>query len=256
MALTATARQGFEVERYVQPHEILYVMGDPGDTYTNGDAVVSTVGEGVVDPAAAGETIVGTVAKTTVCPAATVAAPLPADFNPAFDSESNRCLIPIRSAVPPGTPVYLATFASHIDDTVASYDSATPYIEGGTGAGADDRPNGALVYVYEGPGIGEVNVVADYDHADGAAELLYTLHRKFATDLTTSSKIIVLAGEAAASRGVGWFGRCATGDQNNLVVNNGANDGKWVVYMDWRKAGWYLKNLTLPVVRSSALHMV
>ena len=256
MALTATATQGLEFHRYVAEHEVLYVPGDPGDTYTRGDAVVATVGEGVIDVAADSEVAIGTVAKTTVCPAATTAFPKPADFYPAFDSDAGKALIPIHSAVPAGTPVYLATFAGHIDEVVVSYDAATPYFEGTTGAGADDRPNGAFVYVYEGPGIGEVNLVADYDHAGGAVDKLYTLHRTFSATLTTSSKLIVLAGEAAASRGIGAFGRIDLQDQNNLHTADGANDGIFVVYMDWRRAAEYLKNLTLPVVRASALHMV
>jgi len=199
MALTATATQGLQFHRVVAENELLYVPGDPGDTYTRGDAVVATVGEGVLDIAADSEVLVGTVAKTTVCPAATVAATKPAAFNPAFDSEANRCLIPIYSRVPAGTPVYLATFAGHIDETVVSYLASTPYIEGTTGAGGDDRPNGALVYIYEGPGIGEVGVVADYDHTGGAVELEYILHRQFSATLTSSSKCIIVAGEAASS---------------------------------------------------------
>lgn len=253
MALTATATQGLEIYRHVEANEVLHVLGDPGDTYTRGDAVTATVGEGVVDPAAAGEIVVGTVAKTTVCPASSVAAPKPDDFNPAFDSEANRCLIPIHSRVPAGTPVYKCTFASHIDEEIASYSASTPYIEGGTGAGADDRPNGALACIYEGPGIGEVAVIADYDHTGGAAELLYTLHRKFSGTPTSSSKWIVLAGEAAASRGVGFFNRTDMADANNLAVNDGADDGNFIVYMDWRECYTMLKNLTLLVIPVSSL---
>jgi len=253
MALTATATQGLEIYRHVEANEVLYIPGDPGDTYTRGDAVTATVGEGVIDPAAAGEIVVGTVARTTVCPAASVAAPLPSQFNPAFDSEANRCLIPIHSRVPAGTPVYKCTFASHIDESIASYLASTPYVEGGTGAGADDRPNGAMAYVYEGPGIGEVLSIADYDHAGGAVNLLYVLHRKASATLTSSSKWIVLAGEAASSRGVGFFNRTDMADANNLAVNDGADDGNFIVYMDWRETATMLKNLSLLVIPVSAL---
>lgn len=253
MALTATATQGLEIYRHVEANEVLYMLGDPGDTYTRGDAVTATVGEGVLDPAAAGEPVVGVVARTTVCPAASVAAPKPADFNPAFDSEANRCLIPIHSRVPAGTPVYKCTFASHIDEAILSYTASTRAIAGGTGAAADDYPNGALAYIYEGPGIGEVAVVQDYDHTGGAAELLYILHRRFSVAPTAASKWIVLAGEAAGSRGVGFFNRTDMADANNLAVNDGADDGNFVVYMDWRETATMLKNLTLLVVPVSAL---
>ena len=256
MALTATATQGLEFHRVVSENEIIYCPGDPGDTYTRGDAVVATVGEGVVDVAADSEVAIGTVAKTTICPAASQAFPLPADFYPSHDSAAGNCLVPLHSAVPAGTPVYLATFAGHIDETVVSYLASTPYFEGTTGAGADDRPNGAFVYVYEGPGIGEVNLISDYDHTGGTVELEYQTHRAFATALTSASKCIILAGEAAASRGIGCFGRVDLQDQNNLHAADGADNGIFLVYMDWRKAAYYLKNLTLPVVRASALHMV
>lgn len=254
MALTATATQGLEFYRYVQEHEVIYIPGDPGDTYTRGDGVVGTVGEGVVDPAAAAEDIVGTVAKTMTCAAATVAFPRPGEFNAAHDATDT--LVPVVSHVPAGTPIYLVTFASQIDETLLGYTAATPSFLGTTGAAADNYPNGALVCVYEGPGIGEVNVVADYDHtghADG--ELAYITHRTFSATLTTASKAIVLAGEAVASRGVGFFNRTALADANNVVVNDHADDGDFVIYMDWRDSYRLLSNLKVPVIPASALFL-
>lgn len=250
MALTATTSpQGFQLLRYTTENEILFVPGDPGDTYTRGDQVNTTVGEGIVDPGAANEgALVGNVVKTVVCPAATQAFPKPADFDPALDTEASKCLIPVRVNVPSGCPVYLATFANHQDETVVSYTAATRAIAETTGHGADDRPNGGLLYVYSGPGAGEVNVVEDYDHTGGAAELLLIAHRAFATTLTTSSLYITLGGEAAGSRGVGFFNRCESADQDNVTVNQGADDGDWVVYLDWRHAAKYLNNLTIPVI--------
>ena len=245
MALTATATQGLEFYREVVRNELLYVPGDPGDTFTRGDAVVSTVGEGVVDPAATTEATIATVAKTVTMAAATTAAP--------FDTSNT--LVPCISQVPEGTPIYLCTFASQIDEAVLGYTAGTPSFAGTTGGAGDDYPNGAIVYCYEGPGVGEVNIVADYDHTGGAAELLYILHRQFATAMTTSSKCIVLAGEAAGSRGVGFFNRCELADANNLTVADGADNGKWVVYLDWRDAATHLNNLRLPVIPASSLFL-
>ncbi len=258
MALTfSPATQGFELLRYTTDHEVLYVPGDPGDTYTRGDVVVSTVGEGLVDPAAAGEDgIIGRVLHTTVCPAASTAFVKPADFLAGGDATGNACLVPIQVNVSAGVPVYLATFASQADDTVVSYTAATRAIAATTGHTADDYPNGGLLYVYEGPGMGEVNIVEDYDHTGGAAELLLITHRAFATALTTASKYIVLSGEAAASRGVGFFGRLDVADANNLATNDGADDGPWVVYLDWRDAAKWLRQLRVPVIKASDLHLV
>ena len=145
-------------------------------------------------------------------------------------------------------PVYLATFANQFDETVVSYTAATRAVEMTTGFTADDYVNGALAYVYEGAGIGECNVIEDYDHTGGAAELLAIFHRPFNATLDTSTKMIILAGEAAASRGTGIFGRCESADQNNLTVNQGADDGDWVILMDWREAAGHLRNLRVPVI--------
>lgn len=247
MALTATASQGFELYDYLEPHQTLWIPGDPGDTFTRGDRVVATVGEGVLDPAAANEGgLVGRVEKTVVCAAATTAFPKPQDFDPATDS--SLTLIPISLGIAAKIPRYRVTFANQADETVVSWTAATRGIAATTGHGADDRPNGALTYVYEGPGIGEVNVVEDYDHTGGAAELLTILHRKTATDLTTASKYIVLAGEAAASRGVGFFNRAEGADQNNLTVDQGADDGDYVVCMSWEETARNLSKLMLLVI--------
>jgi hypothetical protein len=255
MALTATrTTQGFEHLRDTGKDEVIYVPGDPGDTFTRGDQVVSTVGEGLMDIAAANEGgQIGNVLQTTVCPAATVAFPKPADFIPNDRVTSTHLgLVPLRPNLPAGVPVYLATFASHWDDTVVSYTAATRAIACTTGMTADDYPNGGLLYVYEGPGAGEVNIVEDYDHTGGAAELLLICHRPFATTLTSASKFIVLGGEAVASRGIGFFNRCE-GDNNNLLMNQGADDGDWVVYLDWRDAARYLRDLMLPVIHARYL---
>lgn len=254
MALTATATQGFELLRYTSKNEILWVPGDPGDTYTKGDTVVATVGEGICDPGAANEGgIIGTVMETVVCSAATQAFPKPANFDPADKSDATKCLVPIKVSIAAGAPVYKVTFANQVDDTVISYTAATRAIAATTGNGADDRPNGGLLYVYEGPGAGEVNVVEDYDHTGGAAELLLITHRPFATALTSASKYIVLSGEAAASRGIGFFNRLESADANNLTTDQGADDGDWVVYMSWQDMATALKNLTLHVVQARYL---
>lgn len=257
MALTATATQGFEFVRHVEANEILWLPGDPGVTYNTGDLVYLSATAGsdglVIKVGDSTATPIGRVHKTVVCPANTQAFPLP----PAFFDDGGaqaRTLIPVQSFVPAGTPVFKCTFANHVDDTVISYSSSSLYIAATTGNGADDRPNGALVYVYEGPGAGELNVVDDYDHTGGAVELLVQTHRPFNATLTSSSKYIVLSGEAAGQRGISLMGRCDSKDHNELDSADGQNDGDFVVYGSWHTIAAHLKNLTLPVILKQALY--
>lgn len=254
MALTqATSLKGFEWEREVAQGEVLYVPGDPGVTYTEGSLVIPTAGLAVLVTDSA-NTMVGRVEKTTVCPANTQAFPVPGDVYPPGDTAAMKTLVPIRPLVPVGTPVLKATFAGHQDETVVSYTASTRAIACTTGFGADDRPNGALVYVYEGPGKGEINVVEDYDHSGGAAALLLICHRPFNATLTTSSKFIVLS-QTSAAVAMGFFGRLdADADADGkLDLTDGQDDGDFTIFMDFRKAGYYLNNLMLPVIRSSML---
>ena len=44
MALTATATQGFELAGRVPDHDVLWLPGDPGITFTEGDLVIVTNG--------------------------------------------------------------------------------------------------------------------------------------------------------------------------------------------------------------------
>lgn len=259
MALTATATQGFEPVGKTSSETIFFLPGNPGTTYTRGDIVgiggaVSeaspTAGlEGVLKQLATADVNpLGTVVKTTVCPAASQPFPKPSELDPIYWNAEDKCLVPVRVHVPEGVQIYNATFANHVDDTVAAYASGTRSIQATASYTADNYPNGALIYVYEGPGAGEVNVVEDYDHAGGVYAQELITHRAFATDLTTSSKYIAISGEAAAARGISLFGRIDAADKDNLTANNGANDGEWVVFCDWYKIGTHLKNLRLPVI--------
>lgn len=254
MAHTATASQGFEWDREVACGEVMWVPGDPGVTYTKGDLVQASGGVLILGTDSA-NTMVGVVEKTVVCPANTQAFPNPGQAYPPSLDAAEKTLIPIRPLVPVGTPVLKATFAGQADETVVTYSAASRYIGCTTGFGADDRPNGALVYVYEGPGKGEVNVVEDYDHANGNVELELILHRPFNATLTAASKFIVLAqtGSAVAQ---GFFGRLdsdAMGD-GKLDLTDGQDDGDFTILLDFRKAAFHLNNLMLPVIRSSMLY--
>lgn len=260
MPLTAAATQGWEHDRYTQHEEVVWLPGDPGVTYTRGDAVTmgrTVAGSGGVLVRSTGGSVanpLGAVQKTVICPANTQAFPALDKIALDDDSAASKCLVKVRLWVNAGVRIFKVTFAGQVDDTVISYSAASLYIAGTTGHGADDRPNSAMIYVYEGPGAGEVNFVDDYDHTGGAVELLLQVHRPFATALTSASKYIVTSGEAAANAGISLFGRIDDKDENELETIDGADDGDYVVYGDYRTIGTYLKNLTLPVIKRQDIY--
>ena len=253
MALTANATQGFESIGLTSGEEIFWLPGDPGVTFNTGDEVANSNGVLIKATDSLANSI-GRVCKTIVCPAATVAFARAFEFNPVLSESDDLALIPVKLRVPGSVPITKATFKNHKDDTVITYDAATRAIACTTGFAADDYPNGGLLYVYEGPGAGEVNVVEDYDHTNGAAELLLICHRAFKATLTAASKFIVVSGEAVATRGVHLLGRIDAADHNELDAADGADDGDYIVLADWRAIPTYLKNLTLPVIHRSALY--
>jgi len=110
--------------------------------------------------------------------------------------------------------------------------------------------------VYEGPGAGELNLVDDYDHTGGAAELLLITHRTFNATLTSASKYIVLSGEGATNKGVGVMGRFDQKDSNEAHMADGADDGDYVLFCDWNQLPAYLNNLTIPCVRATAMNFI
>ena len=261
MALTATATAGFEPYGCTSGQEVFYLPGDPGVTYTAGDRVCiggltgeasATNGLGGVlkgPSVTADKNLVGTVQKTTVCPAASQPFPKPADFDPVYNNAEDKTLIPVIIDCPAGVRKMRATFAGHVDGTVATYTAATRIVTG-VDCAADHYPIGALVYVYEGPGAGEVNVVEAYTHSGTSL----TLHRAFNATLTTASKMIIVTGESAVDTGIPMFGRIDAADLNNLTAADGSNDGQYLVFVDFREVGTHLKNLTLPVIRADVMY--
>lgn len=256
MALTATATQGFEFVQYVDRDFTMWVPGDVGDTFTRGDLVTFTLGEGVADPLASNEVPLGVVNTTVTTPALATGFPKGSPGNNIYGqlpANNSNTLVEIRPLVPWGTPVTRATFANHADDTVTAYNAATPSLTGTVALGGNDDPNGALLYVHTGTGAGQWNVVADYV----TATQVYTLHRAFEVALSTDSEFIVLEGEGGgAALGVGVFGRCVPADANNITVNDGADDGDLTVFMDAREIVTELSNLRLKTIPSAVIHMV
>jgi hypothetical protein len=249
MALSATASQGFELVRHVAHNEVIWVPGDPGDTVTRGDLLTFTGSEGVADLCAAAEAPYGVALETVVVPALSTGFPHSHpggdDLLAPTDSAEAKCLIPMLPLVPVGTPVLKATFANQTDDVdVGTYTAATPSVVTAAVAGDDDA-NGSLLYVYGGAGAGQWNVVADTT----ASSNLLTLHRKFKTDIDTTSDIIYLPGHVDDNNGIGFFSRIDMEDEDNLdAAANGAPGGYFTVYLGANEVGAYLGNLMLPVI--------
>lgn len=159
MALTATATQGYEFDRYVAPNEVLWLPVDPGDTIARGDLVSVNAdqtsgaddGEGLLDIGAADDTwFVGVALESRTAPAATtVGFPKLGDEAHWGDVPGNlvNTLVPVIPFVPVGTPVFKCTFKNQVDDTAAAYNASTPSLTGTAALGADDDGNGALIYV-------------------------------------------------------------------------------------------------------------
>lgn len=245
---------GNQIVRRVAEHEVLLIPGDPGVTFTKGDRVCMSNGVAILATDSLADSI-GIVEKTIVCPAATQAFPVPPNPPSDLDGAEAKTLIPVMMDLPAGKKVFVGNMKNYVDETVVTYASATRKVGVTTGFGANDRPNGALAYVYEGPGKGELNIVEDYVHTGGTVELELLFHRAFTTTLTSSSKMVVL-GSTAAANGVGLLGRMDVYDEDEMDVIDGADDGNYIFYCDFLQAVEYIKNLTVPYINSSASWLV
>lgn len=249
MALTAAASQGFEKHRIHEDGEVYLVPGAAGTTYAEGDlCTMATSGLLTVGTANAAVTL--RVTKRTVCPAQTVAFPNAVGNRNLLRSGTDElisALIPVEPLCPVGTKILRATFKDHKDDVVAAYSAASRYIGATTGMSGDDYPNGALLYVYEGPGAGQVNLIEDYDDAGGTVDKMLVLYRPFQVALTTASKFIVLSGEAVATKGLRQFGTIGIADKDEIETDDHANDGKMILMAHWEELPEMMRRLQLPV---------
>ena len=247
MSFSQTSLTGFREMGSSMGDEVFLIPGDPGVTFTKGE--LATISGGVlIDATDSLAPPQFQVVRTTICPAATQAFPKPSAQYNAGLADVDKTLVPVRWLNNmAGKPIMAGKLYGYSDETVVSYTANTRAIACTTGFGADDYANGALLYVYEGPGIGEVNVVEDYDHTGGAAELLLICHRAFTATLTTSSKFIVLAGASDANN-VGMFSRMDIYDADQVDVVDGYDDGDFRVFGDWSAVGEQLKKGWLPFV--------
>lgn len=242
----------------VSPSDLFYVPGDPGVTYTKGDflsktAVGATAKAGTMVAAAdsdAGALLI--VEKTVTVPAATACGfPYGDPLNPSYlaDDDSNvaNTLVPCSFVDEAYIKVRVVPFAGHADDVIATYTAATPSVTLTTALGADDDPNGGLIYIYDGPGAGQWNQIVDYANGTKVA----TLIRKFEVAPTSASSCIILEGGGSSVGGAGILGRIDLDDDDNLDCTDGADDGDYIILLDARQVASFLRRGCLPVAKYS-----
>lgn len=156
------------------PNPVPYEL-TPGVAFKKGDMVVKINGK-VAKAAANYSNILGVMAENIAAadnPAAKTT------YGAVYDNPFN---------------IYRCTFADH-RDAAATGGAAdgTTLVDTALATGTDDVWNGALLYIYEGPGIGSIRTVKDYA---GTGDVI-TVEEPFPAQITTSSKYILLGAAAA-----------------------------------------------------------
>lgn len=177
MALTANRKtDGFELvgnKLGIVDPGVLYEL-TPGVSFYKGDMVV--LADGRVAKAAAGATnVLGVMAETVL------AADNPSGkttYGRVYDNPFN---------------IYRCTFADHID-SIATGGSTTTLIDTTLTTSTNDVWNGALLYIYDGPGAGSRRTVIDYI---GASDTL-VVDEPFPAAITIASKYILLGAGSTA----------------------------------------------------------
>lgn len=181
MAYTAArTSQGFELIGNMfgpAPNPGRYEL-TPNTAFSKGDMVKLTNGK-VAKAAANATGVLGVMAESFT----TVENPSAAQtYGAVYDNPFN---------------IYRCTFADHVDST-ATGGTATTLIDTELATSTDDYWNGAYLYIYEGPGAGDIRTVKDYT---GATDIL-TVEKPFSATPTTATKYILLGGAGAAGDGI------------------------------------------------------
>lgn len=173
MALVASRiTMGFEFVRNLAgfaPNPVDYEL-TPGEAFQKGDLVVFNNGKVTKATASTTGQVLGVMAETITASLDDIT------YGKVYDNPFN---------------VYRVTFADHRDAT-ATGGSTTTLVDTTLPTSADDVWNGALLYVYEGPGAGSIRTVADYT---GATDTL-TVTKPFPEAITSASKYILLGAAA------------------------------------------------------------
>ncbi len=239
MAFSQLAQTGFAAYGETRGDEEFLLLGDPGVAFKTGDLCVCnrTSLNVLIKATDSLPPPYFRVTRSVTCPAASQAAPKPDDtYRPGIDSASD-CLVPVtRVGAVARQPIMQAKVNGYIDETVTTWTAGTRVIVLGTGMNTNDYSNGGLVYVYEGPGIGEMGVIESYVHATTHI----VMHRNFIATLTTDSKLLIYA-KAAGDNAVGPWGRMDVYDEDQLDVTDGSDDGNFMMFGGWEMLGDMMK---------------
>jgi len=124
--------------------------------------------------------------------------------------------------------VFRCSFADHIDGTATGGTTTTLSDTVNLTADTNDYWNGALVYVYEGPGAGDIRTVSDFDTASDTI----TVTKPFSATITTSSKYIILGyATGAADLVLNVGSNVVLKDENTIDANatNASDAGQLVI---------------------------
>lgn len=214
MTLTASrTTQGFEPiynRTGFAPNPRKYLL-KPGVAVTKGDMLAFV--DGKVEPASA-STAVGTICGVA---AESVSATVNAAATETY----------IRVHDDPNW-VFRCTFADHIDGTATGGSSTTLADTANLTADTNDYWNGAYLYIYEGPGAGDVRTVSDFTTADDTI----TVTKAFSATPTTSTKYILLGyATGAADLVLNVGSNVKLKDENTIDANatNASDAGQLVI---------------------------
>ena len=239
--------KGISVDSKISEHFIVNMVGDPGVTYTRGTMVVRDSNAGTygcaIKASDSSALVIGRVAKTVVCPAATVPFPIPGQPPGDLDGNVAKTLIPVEVSRFTGQNLLKGHFyANAKDETVVTYSSTYHSVELTTGLGTDSYGAGALVYVYEGPCKGECNIIEDYDHAGHASgkALVAVMHRAFNGTPTSATKMLIFCNDGAAGDGIPPIGGLmdldeSSASQSDFDCADGYDDGNYITLTDWNR---------------------
>jgi hypothetical protein len=216
MAFSVTAtKQATDDLGLFNSEEIMWLPMDPGVAFTRGE--FASMSNGVLIAGAADAQCPIRVLATKTASAATGNAFTSPRGLDVANRTADLTLMPCQ-VLANKEPMFRTKMGNYVDETVVTYSAASRYIECTTGFGADDRPNGAVAYVYEGAGAGEFNVVEDYDHAGGAVNLMLVFHRPFTATLDTTSKVVVFGSDGGAAA-ISFLGGSGLKDKDEIDVD-------------------------------------
>jgi len=190
-ALPISATNGFEFKynKAGFPANSILYEGTSGVTYTQGELVYLTAGSLL---AVMTTSIISTVATPVL---GVVAATVTCDTSsyrkvPVYDNPLN---------------VYEVTFAGHVDTTATAGAATTITPTSGVFSTAANTYAGSLVYLYEGPGKGDVRSIATHTAANPT---VITINGSWSATPTTATKMIILSD-------------LSSGDSTNAGINVG-----------------------------------